>query len=89
MAAQLSFAGRRLNLLPPTSLQPEQQAWLDQLSASAQFDVDYRRQQIAAHEASYRLHYAFANGGDSPTLRLVARSSAGFELEHRRELRSL
>lgn len=89
MAAQLSFAGRRLNLLPPTVLQPEQQAWLDQLAASAQFDSDYRRQQIAAHDASYRMHYAFAYGGDSPTLRLVARSAAGFELEHRREVRSL
>ena len=89
MAAQLSLAGRRLNLLPPTVLQPEQQEWLNQLASSAEFDVDYRRQQIAAHGSAYRLHYAFANGGDSPTLRLVARSAAGFELEHGRGARSL
>ena len=87
MAAQLSFAGRRINLLPPTTLQPEQQAWLDQLSSSPQFDADYRRQQVASHAASYRMHDAFASGGDSPTLRLVAKSAAGFELEHRREIR--
>ena len=92
MAAQLSLAGRRLNLLPATVMQAEQQAWLHQLTASApgtEFDATYRRQQSAAHDASYRLHYAFAQGGESPTLRLVARSAAGIETDHRQLLRSL
>ena len=92
LASQLSMAGRRLNLLPPSTMQPEQQGWLDQLTATmsaAEFDAAYRRQQLAAHEASYRAHYAFAYGGESPTLRLVARSAAGIEQDHVRQLRAL
>ena len=92
LAAQLSMAGRRLNLLPPNTLQPEQQGWLDQLAATssaAQFDATYRRQQMVAHEASYRAHYAYAYGGESPTLRLVARSAARIEQEHGRQMRMM
>jgi len=92
LASQLSMAGRRLNLLPPNIVQPEQQGWLDELAATnsaAEFDAAYRRQQLAAHDASYRAHYAFAYGGDSPTLRLVARSAAGIEQDHARQMRAL
>jgi putative membrane protein len=92
LAAQLSMAGRRLDLLPPNTLQPEHQGWLDQLAATtsaAQFDATYRRQQMVAHDVSYRAHYAFAYGGDSPTLRLVARSAAGIEQEHGRQMRTM
>jgi predicted outer membrane protein len=92
LASQLSMAGRRLNLLPSNSVQPEQQGWLDQLAATssaAEFDAAYRRQQLVAHEASYRAHYAFAFGGDSPTLRLVARSAAGIEQDHERQMRAM
>ena len=92
LAAQLSMAGRRVNLLPANTLQPEQQGWLDQLAATtsaAHFDATYRRQQMVAHEASYRMHYAFAFGGDSPTLRLVARSAARIEQEHGRQMRMM
>ena len=92
LASQLSMAGRRLNLLPSNAMQPEQQGWLNQLAATtsaAQFDAAYRRQQQAAHDASYRAHYAFAYGGDSPTLRLVARSAAGIEQDHARQMRAM
>jgi putative membrane protein len=92
LAAQLSMAGRRLNLLPPNTLRPEQQGWVDQLAATtsaAQFDATYRRQQMAAHEASYRIHAAYAYGGDSPTLRMTARSAAGIEQEHGRMMRMM
>jgi putative membrane protein len=92
LAAQLSMAGRRLNLLPPTVLRPEQQGWLDQLAATsspAHFDATYRRQQVVAHEISYRAHYAYAYRGDSPTLRMVARSAAGIEQEHGRQMRMM
>ena len=92
LAAQLSLAGRRLDLLPPATLLPEQQGWLDALSATAspaQFDAAYRRQQLVAHDASYRAHYAYAFGGESPTLRMVARSAAGIELGHGRQMRTL
>ena len=92
LASQLSLAGRRLNLLPPTVLRPEQQGWLDQLIATTSpehFDATYRRQQMVAHEASYRAHYAYAFGGESPTLRMVARSAAGIEQEHGRQMRMM
>lgn len=92
LAAQLSMAGRRLNLLPPNTLQPEHQQWLDQLAATtspAHFDTTYRRQQLVAHESSYRVHAAYAYAGDSPTLRQVARHAAGVEQEHGRSMRMM
>ena len=92
LAAQLSMAGRRLNLLPPNTLQPEHRGWLDQLAATTSpphFDATYRRQQMVAHEHSYRAHAAYAYGGESPTLRLVARSAAGIEQEHGRAMRMM
>ena len=91
LASQLSMAGRRLNLLPPNTLQPEQQAWLDELNGltGAQFDAAYTRQQRTAHDRSYRIHAAYAYGGESATLRPVARNAAGVEQQHIRQLRSL
>ena len=81
-SAQLSFAGRRLNLLPSATLLPAHQAMLDELSASGDFDSIYRRQQIAVHQASFKLHSDFAARGESPTLRTVARSAAPIERRH-------
>ena len=92
LAAQLSMAGRRLNLLPPDRLQPEQQQWLDQLAATtspAHFDATYRRQQMVAHDQSYRIHAAYAYGGESPTLRMVARHAASVEQDHGRSMRMM
>ena len=92
LSAQLSMAGRRINLLPPNKLQTEHQQWLDQLAATtsaAHFDATYRRQQLVAHEMSYRAHAAYAYGGESPTLRQVARYSAGVEQEHGRSMRMM
>lgn len=92
LAAQLSMAGRRLNLLPPDRLQPEQQQWLDQLAATtsaAQFDATYRRQQMVAHDQSYRIHAAYAYGGESATLRMVARNAATVEQDHGRSMRMM
>ena len=92
LAAQLSMAGRRLNLLPPDQLQPEQQQWLAQLAATtspAHFDATYRRQQLVAHEQSYRIHAAYAYGGESATLRMVARNAATVEQDHGRTMRMM
>lgn len=92
LAAQLSMAGRRLNLLPPTVLRPEQQQWLDQLATTTSpdhFDATYRRQQMVAHEQSYRIHSAYAYGGESATLRMVARNAATVEQEHGRSMRMM
>ena len=81
-SAQLSFAGRRLNLLPAATLLPRHQALLDELTASADFDSVYRRQQIAVHEAALKLHSNFAARGESATLRPVAKNAAPIVRRH-------
>ena len=88
-AAQLSFAGRRLDLLPAASMLPQHQAMYDQLEASTGFDATYLRLQRAIHGASLSLHADFAARGDSPTLRPVARNAAAVERSHLEMLRRL
>ncbi|HWC56826.1 MAG TPA: DUF4142 domain-containing protein, partial [Sphingomicrobium sp.] len=69
--AQLSFAGRRLNLLPSATLLPPEQAMLDGLQASSRFDADYVRDQRSVHQRAIALDSAYAANGPSPTLRPV------------------
>jgi len=88
-SAQLSFGGRRLNLLPSATLLPAHQALLDELSGSDDFDATYRRQQLAVHRAAVKLHSDFAARGESPTLRAVARNAAPVERRHLDMLRRL
>lgn len=71
-SAQLSLAGRRLNLLPAATLNPEHQAMLDALAATGDFDNTYRAQQNIVLQEGVRLHSSFAKAGQSPTLRPVA-----------------
>ena len=71
-SAQLSYAGRRLNLLPAATLNPEHQAMLDALAATSDFDNIYRAQQNIVLQEGVRLHAGFAKAGASPTLRPVA-----------------
>lgn len=87
-SAQLSFAGRRLNLLPTATLLPAHQALFDELSASADFDATYSRQQLAVHRAAWKLHSDFAARGESSTLQSVARNAAPIERRHLQMLRS-
>ena len=71
-SAQLSFAGRRLNLLPTATLNPEHQAMFAALSASSDFDRTYRAQQASILKEGVALHASYAKSGSSPTLRPVA-----------------
>jgi len=71
-SAQLSMAGRRLNLLPTASLTPEHQAMLDALKTTPDFDSTYRAQQAILLREGISLHGNFARAGKSPTLRPVA-----------------
>ena len=66
------MAGRRLNLLPSATLDPEHQAMLDALMATSDFDNTYRGQQNIVLQEALRLHSSFAKAGQSPTLRPVA-----------------
>ena len=77
IAAQLNMAGRRLNLLPSATLLPVDQMQLDGLSRASDFDTAYLRTMNAAAENCARSHASFADRGDSPTLRPVARFAAG------------
>ena len=74
-SAQLSMAGRRLNMLPSATLLPEQQQLLEQLAASSNFDETYRTQQLRVNREAVKIHGDFAKSGESPTLRPVAKNA--------------
>lgn len=76
IGAQLSFAGRRINLLPSSRLLPEHQAMLERLAAASDFDGTYKAQLAKVLREAAAAHRAFETGGDSPTLRPVASFAA-------------
>ena len=78
-AAQLSFAGRRLNLLPAATLLPQHQVLLDELGSSGDFDRSWVRIQRSVHGEALALHSDYARRGSSPTLRPVAANAAAVE----------
>jgi len=82
LAAQLSFAGRRLGVLPAAALLARHQAMLDGLTASPDFDRAYRSQQGELHRIALRLHGDYAARGSSPTLRPVAVSAVQVTRRH-------
>ena len=82
LASQLSFAGRRLDLLPGASMLPQQQAMYDELAASGDFGRSYIRLQRSVHGTALSLHSTYAARGDSPTLRPVAANAAAVERRH-------
>ncbi|HEY0629182.1 MAG TPA: DUF4142 domain-containing protein [Sphingomicrobium sp.] len=76
IGAQLSFAGRRVDLLPSARPLPEHQAMLERLAISSDFDATYKGQLSRVLREAAAAHRAFEAGGDSPTLRPVARFAA-------------
>jgi len=73
IGAQLSFAGRRVNLLPGATLSPAHEALYDELAVSDDVDATYRRQQKLILAEAHRIHRNFASRGTSATLRPVAK----------------
>ena len=73
ISAQMSFAGRFLNLLPSRILPPEYQRMLTALLSSPDFNSVYLTQERVICARALRLHTDFAQRGRSPTLRSVAR----------------
>ena len=73
IGAQLSFAGRYIDLLPSSKPLPEHQAMLERLATSADFDGTYKAQLARVLREAAAAHRAFEASGDSPTLRPVAR----------------
>ena len=88
-SAQLSLAGRRLNLVPPAAMLPQHQALYEALVAAADFDPVYRSQQLTVHEAALKLHSDFAARGESPTLRPVAANAVPIVRRHLDQLRAI
>lgn len=81
-SAQLSFAGRRLNLLPSATMLAEQQRAFDELAASQSFDASFHRLQVALHRRALELHSSYAAHGPSATLRPVAAAAAAMVKRH-------
>lgn len=73
---QLSFAGRRLDLLPSATMTPVDQAAFDRLNAAVDFDSAYRSEIRAAVQRSLKIHRDYARLGSSPTLLPVAKMAA-------------
>jgi putative membrane protein len=86
VGSQLSFAGRRLNLLPAAALSPTHQAMLNALSASPDPTGTYISQLSTLLRQTATFHRQYERYGTSPTLRPVA-SMAGSVFE--RELSQL
>ena len=76
VGSQLSFAGRRLNLLPSATLLPADQMLLDELRASANPGATYVRQLKNSLPRALSLHRQYQRYGTSPTLRPVAAMAA-------------
>ncbi len=76
VGSQLSYAGRRLDLLLTATLTIQQAADLERLNTTANFDADYKRTVGDTLARSLEAHQAFAQRGDSPTLRPVAEMAA-------------
>lgn len=81
-AAQLSLAGRRLNLLPPRTLRPQEQQLLDALAQAPNFDAVYVRQQRLVHQQALALDKGYSARGQSATLRPVAQAAAQIIQRH-------
>lgn len=76
VGAQLSYAGRRVDLLPRATLPETMEADLARLNQSPDFDRDYRQLVGRALAQALEAHETFSRGGSSATLRPVAQMAA-------------
>ena len=76
IGSQLSFAGRRLDLLPSATLLPRHQAMLDEISGSAEPRTAYVRHLKTVLPQVLALHRNYERYGTSPTLRPVSTMAA-------------
>lgn len=76
IGSQLSFAGRRLDLLPSAVLLPRHQAMLDDIAASAEPSAAYVRHLRTVLPQALALHRSYERYGTSATLRPVAAMAA-------------
>jgi predicted outer membrane protein len=89
IGAQLSFAGRRIDLLPSSRPIPQHQAMLEELATSADFGGTYLRLMDHVLTEAAKAHRNFEASGESPTLRQVAVFAAPVCERHLADLRKL
>ena len=89
LSAQLSYAGRGLNLLPPRAMWKSDFERLAGMRAASNFDAAYKKQMIAAHQHQLKISRDGARRGTSPTLRPVARNAADTLARHLKQLEAL
>lgn len=89
VGAQLSFAGRRLDLLPAAALNSTHQAMLDALSTSSDPAATYVRQLSTLLRQTATFHRQYERYGTSPTLRPVASMAAPVFERELNQLRGL
>ena len=76
IGAQLSYAGRRVDLLPSSSLLPRHQKILNEIAASDNPGETYVRHMQTLIPQSIALHRQYELTGSSPSLRPVAGMAA-------------
>ena len=89
VGSQLSFAGRRLNLLPQARLDAAHQAMLDALATSPDPAGTYVRQMSELLPRLAAFHRQYQRYGTSPTLRPVAAMAAPVFEREAAQLRGL
>lgn len=90
IGAQLSFAGRRIDLLPEARPIAQHQAMLEELANSgANFDATYKRLLGKVLSDAIVAHQAFEARGESPTLRPVAAFAGPVCAKNLEQLRKL
>jgi predicted outer membrane protein len=89
LSAQLSFAGRGLNLLPPRAMWKSDAQRLSDLAAASDFDALYKKSMIAAHQYHLSLNRDIAERGTARPCAPVARNAAAVIARHLEQLRAL
>jgi len=76
---------------PPPRLMPMQQEMIARLQGlnGAEFDREYTRQQLAAHEMALALHENYASAGDTPSLKTSAASAVSIVRQHLTQVRGM
>jgi putative membrane protein len=75
LSSEMMTAAQAANLPPPPmQMMPHHAEMLQRLRSApaGQFDMMYKREQLAAHQEALNLHRTYADGGDHPALRAVA-----------------
>lgn len=92
MSRDLMAAARNAGLRPPAPMLVEfQREMVNRLRPlrGAEFDREYRRQQVVSHELALRLHENYAKDGDNARLRTAAGTAVPVVRQHLEMIRGI